>query len=1057
MRCQKCDGMTDVARAFFLDMVKTPRHCLNYLAKALCEFHPRSHWALFIWDRITSSDATDKETLVKYMFCLGRASPNLSVFNLWIGCPSAMSFFEKCTVPQIIPTFASQSVLTRPCPTSVSWEKVMLKLDEALDADELTVERLLRATLACRMLVLLEKTPVLRLKDEGKRLVNEVSPCVLPVTKAWPASSICFYVIFAWMKRTRLMAQAMEEFIQHDRGVTERGGYQLVSVTLATPDVICVQSRSPNPKCSHDRKQKCSFDYSSGVFPFLQGCLECNEDDDERRTFDLVATPKLLQVMTIMKMAYAYLLHNNSGDLHRDSLLACMMYVLMEGVPSKAREMNREALNEMYDRHFAKAKLTAPERIVLPLAACDYRTAEGRHKRRKPLKHKTFVKIPAPTEKQTIQTYVADCRKCEDCHSKAPSPPAFVDACDTVVKNLLRKGATSFDITLEMIPRQMCSLESSHHSETGGVKRKCEVLLDSDDDDDDEGVVNTTRQPSQLSTSPIARPGPSSLGDSNHRPWPTLSQRPVPIAVSGHQPKERVVLQSRKPCAEPPEPDTEMEDEDQEQSDTDNNDDDEAYSQGSDDSGSDSGSESDEENETERGIHHLRRSLRSAERQDRESTLVAANVTEMEVQQSSPLNTPTKKLPSPSTEVVNLDSVVPRSTTNLHESRAWQSSPLNGPRQAMASQPIDPIGHASTSPKAQQRRSPSSESSSCMPASQSSEPPIHSCRPSKTTNVVPSPAKLQASNSLAKTSASQSVGPMERDGTESRLTELVNGLGPGMSFSSLELSDTGFTTAFADEVPSSVSNLFNGVPSPGSLTESHYQDAEMFERRLGNDQLQLLGPIPSEIISNGGVVRRRGKTTIGPVSKDTLQRGKCLTTLLREFGDLKEVVPTVEATLTANGEFAFDVSTQIEQLYSLDTVPREWTELRNYPQIARSLFMAAALQALDPNDLSSFVISADHEMAWLPPKTGRLELEMYPLELLQRSPALGRKLMAAVRADANFGNWARNIANSKMALIERVVREAGLLIKDTSRTIDLGYFGRFFNRLIAVLPWMEAP
>ena len=186
---------------------------------------------------------------------------------------------------------------------------------------------------------------------------------------------------------------------------------------------------------------------------------------------------------------------------------------------------------------------------------------------------------------------------------------------------------------------------------------------------------------------------------------------------------------------------------------------------------------------------------------------MAVNVTEMEVQQSSPLNTPTKKLSSPSTKVVNLDSVRPRSTTNLHESRAWQSSPLNGSRQAMASQPIDPLGHASTSPKPQQRRSPSSESSSCMPTSQSSEPSIHSARPSKTTNVVPSPAKLQASDSLAKTSASQSVGPMERNGTGSQLTELLNGLGPGMSFSSLELSDTGLTMAFADEVPSSVSHL----------------------------------------------------------------------------------------------------------------------------------------------------------------------------------------------------------------------------------------------------------
>ena len=1058
MRCQKCDGMTDLERAFFLDNVKNARLCLNLIAKALCEFHPISHWALFIWDRITSADATDKEILMKYMIHLGRASPNLSVFNLWIGCPSVMSFFRKCTMPQTVPSFASQSLLSRPCNTSVSWEKIMLKLKEALDVDALTEDSLLRATLACRMLLLVEateKSPVLRLKDEGKRLVNEVSPCPLPVTKAWPASSMCFYVIFGWMKRTHLVEQAMEEFIQSNLRVAKHGGVQLVSVTLATPDVICVESKTLSPTCGHYSKQKCAFDYSSGVFPIAKGCLECTEHDDESNTFDLVATPKLLQVMTIMKMACAYLLHNNSGELHRDSLLACMLYILLQGVPSKAKEMNRDGLVEVYQKHFDNARKTAPGTIVPPVAACDYRTPEGRHKRRKQVKHKTFMRISWPTEKKTIQTYVEDCRKCEELHSKTPSLASLVGACDAVVESLLKKDATSFDITLEMIPRQMWSLESSRRSETSGVKRKCEVLLDSDDDGDDKDAENVTCPPNQSSTSPITRPGQSTMDNRDHQPWPKLSQRPMPITLTRQQPKEKVVLQSRKPFHVPSQPD--QEEEEQEQSDTDNNDDDDSYSRDSDDSDSDSGSgsDSDKDNETERGLYHLRRSLRSTECQDGKGTQVAAHAIEMDVQQSSPLS-------SRSTEVVNLDPVIPRSTnatTSFHESQERQASPSNVPRQRTAS--VDPTEgrQASTPPKVQERRSLSFGSSNCMPSSQSSEPTSSSAGPSKTTNVVASPAKLQAANSSIKASTSQSVGPMEPYGVASELTALVASLDPCTPFvppSSLELSDTRLTTECADEAHSPVSNLFDGITNSDFLVQSHYHDADVLRKTLGDDELQPLDPVPSEIISNGGVVKGRGQTTIGPVQSDTLRRGKCLATLLRDGGDLKEVVPTVEATLTANGEFAFNVSTEIVQLYSLDTFPGEWTELKNFPQIARTLFMAAGLQALNPNDLSSFPISVDGEMVWLPPKTGRVELDLHPLELLQHSPTLGRKLRTTVRADTNFGSWARNIADTKRRLMENVVREADLLIKDSSRTIDLDYFGRFFNRLIAVLPWMQA-
>ena len=127
--------------------------------------------------------------------------------------------------------------------------------------------------------------------------------------------------------------------------------------------------------------------------------------------------------------------------------------------------------------------------------------------------------------------------------------------------------------------------------------------------------------------------------------------------------------------------DREIEEEEREQND---NDDYDSYSLRGDDSNSDStsgsGSESNREDETEQGIHHLRRSLQQTECRDSETTQVAVNPTEMEVQQSSPLNSP-KKLPSRSTTEV---------TTSLHESGERQLSPSNVPRQTTATQSIGP-------------------------------------------------------------------------------------------------------------------------------------------------------------------------------------------------------------------------------------------------------------------------------------------------------------------------------------------------------------------------------
>ena len=135
-----------------------------------------------------------------------------------------------------------------------------------------------------------------------------------------------------------------------------------------------------------------------------------------------------------------------------------------------------------------------------------------------------------------------------------------------------------------------------------------------------------------------------------------------------------------------------------------------------------------------------------------------------------------------------------------------------------------------------------------------------------------------------------------------------------------------------------------------------------------------------------------------------------------------EVVPVVEVTFTANSEFAHTIFTDVEKVYSLDTVPVEWTELKDSAKIVRPVFMTAALQAMDQNDLSRFDTDSNDQLVWFPPKTGQCEVKIHPLELLQCSPFLKRKLIAAVRADKGFGVWVREIAHSKRPLVEKIMR-----------------------------------
>ena len=254
-------------------------------------------------------------------------------------------------------------------------------------------------------------------------------------------------------------------------------------------------------------------------------------------------------------------------------------------------------------------------------------------------------------------------------------------------------------------------------------------------------------------------------------------------------------------------------------------------------------------------------------------------------------------------------------------------------------------------------------------------------------------------------------------------------------------------------VDDSVSDLFNGeLCNITDLDDDEYDVTNAAKSLyLGSPQ----GPIASELISRGQSVQGSGTMTVGPMNYDTAMRGKCLVRLLREVGELTEVVPEVEVVSTSNGEFAFKIYTDVNKLYTLGTYPFDWIQLKNCAHIGRAIFMVAALQSLDSSDLSKFEISADNKLAWFPPTKGRLETEIHPLEVFQSSSVLGHQLRKTVRQDENFGVWAKAITEKKRPLVESIVREADLATRDLGKTIDLDYFGRFFQKLSNALPWID--
>ena len=225
-----------------------------------------------------------------------------------------------------------------------------------------------------------------------------------------------------------------------------------------------------------------TFDLERNSFPVTveggQGAEGMEED-----TLFLSMTPNLRQIMLMLKMTYACLDNNNTGDLHQELLLACFLCV-MKNCVRKMNSLKLDVLNEDYEENMKQIQRMHPGTVRPPLIACDYRTSAGRRKREKGDR----MKISFPSEKQTIKTFVANLCRCKGLHSKR-SESHLKDVCDEVVETLSKFEIKSFDLFMSSVPKQMgrmASLPSPSRQPSiprnVGTKRK--RIIDSDNEGD---------------------------------------------------------------------------------------------------------------------------------------------------------------------------------------------------------------------------------------------------------------------------------------------------------------------------------------------------------------------------------------------------------------------------------------------------------------------------------------------------------------------------------------------------------------------------------------------
>jgi hypothetical protein len=494
MRCHECDGLSAGERLCFFYGLKKQR--LYALVKGICEFHPRSQYSMFLWDQINRLDSGSKDLIAKLMLCIGETRIDPSPFNLFAGCQTQWKFFETCTLPDPIPEFASPELLTRGLTeqVDVSWEKVMWKLGEALQDDTLSDLALLRAMLACRILITLETKEVakssLRLNTRGKRLLTEVLPCPFPNTRVWPASSILFFVIFDWMKRTGMVEGALKSSRVRNAERAREAGYKLLEVRLKKHDTIEVNLLKSS--CRHKLTVQSTFDQLSGVFPVvLPECASCPASVEETPTnLSFEGGGELYRIMLLFQMFITYVTHISHVETPREMIVATVLYILRATIPVNPKPVSMDKLDKLYQSKMKEIEQQKSRPIKPPTLALDYRTQEGRHVRRK--KRTGYVDIEMPPDVQTIQTYVDSLRLCEANHYSKKQPSEFQKECDAVAKKLTNEKVVTLDIVIEKIPSEMRSVvmsspvrERKDASKSVSTKRKRSVL-ESDDEDDDE-------------------------------------------------------------------------------------------------------------------------------------------------------------------------------------------------------------------------------------------------------------------------------------------------------------------------------------------------------------------------------------------------------------------------------------------------------------------------------------------------------------------------------------------------------------------------------------------
>ena len=112
-----------------------------------------------------------------------------------------------------------------------------------------------------------------------------------------------------------MVQTAVDEFISPNKKTVQDFGYHLKEVKIRSPESITIKVVSlktrdiNNYRCQYDH-ERCGF-----VLPVACGRM-------------LIGTPVVMKITMLCSMAYVYAHHNNSGNLDRDSLIACMLYHL---------------------------------------------------------------------------------------------------------------------------------------------------------------------------------------------------------------------------------------------------------------------------------------------------------------------------------------------------------------------------------------------------------------------------------------------------------------------------------------------------------------------------------------------------------------------------------------------------------------------------------------------------------------------------------------------------------------------------------------------------------